>query len=88
MSASGSILELLYSARLYIGCALVTLYFASVFRAYWRLSHIKGLWLAQFSDIWLLGAIYRQQDHLEFYDVIKKYSLLQKMINPETMSPH
>lgn len=73
MSTLGFILELLYSARWSIGSALVTLYFASLFRAYWRLSHIKGPWLAQFSDLWLLGAIYRQQDHLEFYDLTKKY---------------
>jgi hypothetical protein len=85
MSTLGALLELLYPTRWYIGSTLVTLYFASLFRAYWRLSHIKGPWLAQFSDLWLLGAIYRQQDHLEFYDLTKKYGRSQRMMNAETM---
>jgi hypothetical protein len=88
MSTLGSILELLYSARWSIDSALATLYFTSLFRAYWRLSHIKGPWLAQFSDPWLLGAIYRQQDHLEFYDLTKKYGLSQRMMKVETMPVH
>jgi hypothetical protein len=85
MFTLGSILELLYLARWSIGSVLVALYFASLFRAYWRLSHIKGPWLAQFSDLWLLGAIYRQQDHLEFYNLTKKYGWSPSVLNTEAM---
>jgi hypothetical protein len=73
MSTFLSIVAILYEARWLIASALVASYLAQSFRAYRRLSHIKGPWLAQFSNAWLLGAIYRQRTHYEFYDVKKKF---------------
>jgi hypothetical protein len=73
MSASLSIVAILYQARWYIASALFALYLAQRFRVYRRLSHVKGPWLAQFSDAWLLGVIYRQRAHHELYDVKKKF---------------
>lgn len=75
MSNTVSIVALLYSARWYIASGLLCLYIAQGYRTYRRLSHIKGPWLAQFSDAWLLGAIYRQKAHYEFSDVKKQYGL-------------
>jgi hypothetical protein len=73
MSTSLSIVAILYQARWYIAGALLASYIAQSFRAYRRLSHVKGPLLAQFSDAWLLGVIYRQRAHLELYDVKKKF---------------
>jgi hypothetical protein len=73
MSTSTSIVAILYQARWYIASALFASYLAQSFRVYRRLAHVKGPWLAQFSDAWLLGAIYRQRAHHEFYAVNKKY---------------
>jgi len=73
MAPQFSVFELLYGARWYIALALGALYLWQSYKSYRRLSHIKGPWLAQWSQLWLLGSIYRQQTHLEMHEVSKKY---------------
>jgi len=71
-----SVLQLLYSGKWYIVSILGVLYLWQAYRLYRRLSHINGPWLAQWSQLWLLGAIYRQNTHLEVYKLSKKYGVL------------
>jgi hypothetical protein len=67
------ITELLYAVRLYIPLAIVAWYLACSYLSYRRLSHIPGPWLAGWSSLWLVGAVWRKKSHLEFYEVEKKY---------------
>jgi hypothetical protein len=71
---SSGLVDLLYGARWYLILLLGVSYYAlQSYRSYTRLSHIKGPWLAQWSILWLIGAVYRQKTHLEFYETYKKY---------------
>jgi hypothetical protein len=45
--------------------------------SYRRLSHIPGPWLASWSSLWLVGAVWRRHSHLEFYDIAKIYGEYQ-----------
>jgi hypothetical protein len=73
---TSNLLDSLYGARWYIALLLIVTYFVSgELRTRNRLAHIKGPWLAQWSVLWLVGAIYRQKTHLEFYELYKKYGL-------------
>jgi hypothetical protein len=73
MPTSLSILEQVYRARWYIVTVVLAFYIARGIRSYRRLSHIKGPWLAQWSQLWLLTTIYQQKAHYVFYDIKKKY---------------
>jgi len=75
MASTAWILELLYSSRYLIASSFVFYFFAQQYLSYQRLSHIKGPWLAAWSNLWLAGAIWRQRSHLEVYEVSKKYGL-------------
>ena len=80
MPTSLSILEQLYHARWYIVAVVIASYIAREVRTYRRLSHIKGPWFAQFSQLWLLKTIYQQKAHYVFDDVRKKYGAWLKVI--------
>jgi hypothetical protein len=69
----------LYQARWYIATLFVASYIARELRTYRRLSHIKGPWLAQFTELWLLATIYQQKAHYVFYDVKQKYGTSPKL---------
>lgn len=43
---------------------------------YYRLWHIKGPFIARFSNWWLLSSILRAQTYLEFTEVNNKYGQL------------
>jgi hypothetical protein len=45
--------------------------------SYRRLSHIPGPWLARWSSLWLVGAVWRRHSHLEFYEIAKTYGECQ-----------
>jgi len=75
MSISTDII-LLYHARWYITGIVLGVYTVLTFRAYRRLSKVKGPWIAQFTRLWLLGVIYRQRTHLELYSIHNKYGML------------
>jgi hypothetical protein len=86
MPQSISVLELLYSARWYIVLIIVASYAVQSYLSYRRLSQVNGPWLAQWSVLWLLGAVYRQRTHLELHEVSKTYgmSMIECKI-PETI---
>ena len=73
MAGLSSILELIYEARLYIALIPVIWYLLDSYLSYRKLSHIPGPGLAGWSSLWIVGAIWRKQSHLEFYEVAKKY---------------
>jgi hypothetical protein len=75
MASTAWLLELLYGARYLIAPSFVFYLLAKHYLSYRRLSHIKGPWLAAWSNLWLVGAIWRQRSHLEVYEVSKKYGL-------------
>ena len=77
---SSSLIDLLYSGRWYIVLLGIAYYALQSYRSYSRLSHIKGPQLAQWSFLWLVGAVYRQETHLEFYSIYKKYGALHKVV--------
>lgn len=70
-----TVLGMLYDGRWYIACGLLALYLVNVLQDSRKLAHVKGPWITQFSDIWLLGVIFRQKSHHEFYDLKKKYGM-------------
>jgi hypothetical protein len=80
MGTSVSFLELLNQAKWYIVAVLLASYIAREVRSYRRLSHIKGPWLAQFSQFWLLNTIYQQKAHYVFNNVRKKYGVWLKLM--------
>jgi len=45
--------------------------------SYRRLSRIPGPWLARWSSLWLVGAVWRRQSHLEFYEIAEIYGEYQ-----------
>jgi len=79
MGTSVSFLELLNQAKWYIVAVLLASYIAREVRSYRRLSHIKGPWLAQFSQFWLLNTIYQQKAHYVFNNVRKKYGKIARI---------
>jgi hypothetical protein len=71
---SSDLVDTLYTGRWYIALLLVATYFVTdALRTRNRLAHVKGPWLAQWSILWVAGAVFRQKTHLEFYDLYKKY---------------
>ena len=73
MADWASVGELPYSFR-YAVISLALVYFVVVqYLSYRRLAHIKGPALAGWSNLWLIGAVWRRNTHLEFYDVANKY---------------
>jgi hypothetical protein len=48
-------------------------YIVSSVRAYWRLRHIKGPWIAGWSNIWLVNAAMSKKYHLRLAEVSEKY---------------
>ena len=73
MASISSIAEQLYSVRFYIPILFALSYFFHSYVSHQRLSHIPGPRLAGWSSLWLVGAIWRKQSHLEFYEVAKRY---------------
>jgi hypothetical protein len=71
-----SVGELLYSFRYVIAFLALLYFFVVQYLSYRRLAHIKGPPLAAWSNLWLIGAVWRRNTHLEFYDVAKSYGLL------------
>jgi len=76
-----AVLEYVFSVRVlplivaaWFGVQLVAFYIS-----YRRLSHIPGPWLARWSSLWLVGAVWRKQSHLEFYEIAKKYGSLARI---------
>lgn len=65
--------ELLYSLRFYAPLLFIAWYSIRSYLSYRRLSHIPGPRGVGWSSLWLLGAIWRKQSHLEFYKVGKQY---------------
>ncbi|CAG8982895.1 hypothetical protein HYALB_00002912 [Hymenoscyphus albidus] len=49
------------------------------YRAYRRLSHIKGPTLAAWSNLWIVRAVYNLNTHQQLYDVTKKYGSLARI---------
>jgi hypothetical protein len=80
MPISLSIVAQVYHARWYIVAVLLASYIIRKVRTYRRLSHIKGPWLAHFSELWLLATIYQQKAHYVFYDTKKKYGAWLKFL--------
>jgi len=56
------------------------------FRVYRRLAHVKGPWLAQFSDAWLLGAIYRQRATTSSMQSIRNMARIDRWQTPELLA--
>ena len=72
--ASSQLIELLYSSRYYCIAFLLFAYFAITnYLSYRRLSHIKGPWFAAWSNLWLVGVVWRRKINLELYEVYKTY---------------
>ena len=68
--------ELLYSSAFYLALLIILWYSIDSVLCYRRLSHIPGPRLAGWSSLWLVGAVWRKQSHLEFYEVAKKHGEL------------
>ena len=73
MTDWNSVGELLYGFRYAIALLALLYFFVVQYLSYRRLAHIKGPLLAQWSNLWLIGAVWRRNTHLEFYGVAKKY---------------
>lgn len=69
------ITNFLYDVKIAIPILLLTGYLAHWYLSYRRLSHIPGPWLAGWSNLWLVGALYRQRSNLEFYELAQKYGM-------------
>lgn len=44
--------------------------------AWYRLRHIKGPWLAAWSDLWLINSIISGRMHWKYADACEKYGML------------
>jgi hypothetical protein len=66
--------EILYSFRYYCVAIILIAYLAvTSYLSYRRLSHIKGPWFAAWSNLWLVGVVWRRKINLELYEVYKTY---------------
>jgi hypothetical protein len=65
-----------HAASLYIGIFAVCAYGLSSYTSYRRLAHIKGPFLAGWSNFWLVRTVYNLNTHQELYLVNKKYGML------------
>jgi hypothetical protein len=71
---STRILEVLYTFRYYCVAFVLFAYLAVAnYLSYRRLSHIKGPWFAAWSNLWLVGVVWRRKINLELYEVYKTY---------------
>jgi len=70
-----SVSNSLYDIKLAILVLLLAGYLIHSYLSYRRLSHIPGPWLAGWSNLWLVGAIYRKHSNLEFYKLAQKYGM-------------
>lgn len=64
---------LLSGVKVYIPLGLVAYYIITSYLSYRRLAHIPGPWLARWSSLWLVRAMWRKESHLEFHGVAQKY---------------
>jgi hypothetical protein len=65
----------IYDVKFAIPILLLIGYLIHLCLSYRRLSHIPGPWLAGWSNLWLVGAVYRKQCHLELYKLAQKYGM-------------
>jgi hypothetical protein len=73
MAALQDFIAAVYAARLYIGILAVCAYGLSSYISYRRLAHIKGPFVAGWSNFWLVRTVYNLNTHYELYQVNKKY---------------
>jgi len=64
------------SIHLYLAFSLFVRYFLlTQCLSYRKLSHVPGPRLAVWSNLWIVGVLWRQQSHLEVYEVSKRYGI-------------
>ena len=64
-----------YAARFYLVLLAVSVYGLKSYSSYRRLAHIKGPFLAGWSNFWLVRTVYNLNTHQELYEVNKKYGV-------------
>jgi len=75
MAALQDFLVAAYAARLYFGILAVCAYGLSCYISYRRLAHIKGPFLAGWSNLWLVKSVYDLNTHLALDQANKKYGI-------------
>jgi uncharacterized membrane protein len=73
MAALQDFIAAIFAARLYIFVLAICAYALRSYTSYQRLAHIKGPFLAGWSNFWLLRAVYNLKTHQELHQVNKKY---------------
>jgi hypothetical protein len=66
-------MEFLFTGLKILVLPALAWYIVQWYRSYRRLAHIPGPWLAGWSNLWLVGAIWRKRSHIEFYDMAEKH---------------
>jgi hypothetical protein len=76
MAVLQDVVAAVHAASLYIGIFAVCVYGLNSYTSYRRLAHIKGPFLAGWSNFWLVRTVYNLNTHQELYLVNKKYGML------------
>lgn len=76
MGALKDFVTAVYAARLYLVLFAVCAYGLRSYISYRRLAHIKGPFLAGWSNFWLVRTVYNLNTHQELYEVNEKYGVL------------
>ena len=76
MAVLQDVIAAVHAASLYIGIFAVCVYGLNSYTSYRRLAHIKGPFLAGWSNFWLVRTVYNLNTHQELYLVNKKYGML------------
>jgi len=83
MITVSSVLNFLYGVRY----EAVLLFLAAIawqeWASYRRLSHVKGPFWAQFTSLWISGAVATKRQHLEVFEVSQKYGLPASHLNQD-----
>jgi len=76
MAALHDFIAAVYAAKWYIATLALCSYGLQSYISYRRLAHIKGPFLAAWTNFWLVRAVYNKNTHQELYDASKKYGML------------
>jgi len=76
MAALQDFLAAAYAVKLYFGIFAVCAYGLSCYISYRRLAHIKGPFLAGWSNLWLVKSVYNLNTHQDLYQANMKYGIL------------
>jgi hypothetical protein len=87
MESSLSVAKSLYDMKFAASLLLLAGYLVHLYLSYRRLSHIPGPWLAGWSNLWLVGTIWRKKSNLEFYEIAQRYGMSYDHVVPSPIPP-